>query len=194
MKKLLIILLVAVTSFSIFAINPNFKLKGHNGKTYELSKLKGKYVVLEWYNEGCPFVRKFYDVGAMQKMQKEMKGNKDVVWLTISSSAKDRQGYIANTKVAAATYNREKMKSDALLMDEKGLAGKSFSAKTTPHMVIINKDGSLAYDGAIDSIASTKGSDIAKARPLFMNALALIASGKEMGFQKNKPYGCSVKY
>ena len=103
--KFMSFLFSLILLFSVFASTPNFKLKGSDGKTYELSKLKGKTVVLEWYNEGCPFVRKFYDSKVMQKWQKELKTDKDVVWLTISSSAKGRQGYLASVKDAKETLS-----------------------------------------------------------------------------------------
>lgn len=193
MKNFLIICSLLVSSLAWGSL-PKVALKGSDGKTYDLQKLKGKTVVLEWYNEGCPFVRKFYDAKAMQEMQKDLKKNKDVVWLTVASSAKGRQGYIANVKQAQETFKREKMMSDALVLDSDGTLGKALAAKTTPHMFVINKDGMIAYNGAIDSINSTAAKDIKVARPLFKEAAQMIADGKEMAFSQNKPYGCSVKY
>lgn len=197
MKNSLILVIFGLVSFlssSVMAATPNFKLVGNDGKTYELSKLKGKTVILEWYNEGCPFVKKFYNTGTMQKWQKELATKKDVVWLTISSSAKDRQGYISDIKKAKSVYKSNGMNSTALLLDSSGEAGQSFKAKTTPHMFIINKEGMIAYNGAIDSIASADILDIKKAKPLFLNAAKDVLAGRKVAAAKNRPYGCSVKY
>lgn len=193
MKVLSLIVTFLLCNFA-WAKLPDLKLKGSDGKTYQLNELKGKTVVLEWYNEGCPFVRKFYDAKAMQKLQKDFKKQDNVVWLTVSSSAKGRQGYIPSIKEAKETYKRESMNSTALVLDSDGSLGKAFAAKTTPHMFVINPQGMIAYNGAIDSIPSTSSNDIKKARPLFKDAAQMIADGKEMAFSKNKPYGCSVKY
>lgn len=170
---------------------PNFKLPGSHGEV-ELSKLKGKYVLLEWYNDGCPFVRKHYDVSNMQALQKKYKDQ--VVWLSINSSAPGKQGYLADASVALKKYNEEKMASQNLLLDPNGKVGRAYGAKTTPHMYLIDPKGKLIYQGAIDSIPSSDSDDIKHAKNYVTFAMNDIAKGKEVRVQKTRPYGCSVKY
>ena len=194
MKKILILFLFVTYSLNCFAITKafEFNLKGSDGKKYSLSQLRGKVVVLEWYNEGCPFVRKFYDVEHMQDLQKEAKDN--VVWLTVASSAKGKQGHIATVSDAKKLHTKEKMHSQAILLDHSGVVGSAYNAKTTPHMFIINKKGNIVYDGAIDSLPSTNSSDIKTAKPYFRTALTSTLKDDKFGPIKNKSYGCSVKY
>jgi peroxiredoxin len=192
-------LLAFILSFSTYALAPgdkapNFELKGSDGKTWKLSELKGKTVVLEWYNDGCPYVRKHYDPNNMQNLQKKFGSN--VVWLTVNSSAPGKQGHLANTEEAKQKYVEEKMASNAILLDGMvgSKVGREYGAKTTPHMYIIDKNGLIAYNGAIDSIKSADSGDIKKADPLFANAVASVLDGKKVSKAKNAPYGCSVKY
>lgn len=185
-------------STNIFAISigdkaPDFTLKGSDGKMWKLSELKGKTVVLEWYNDGCPFVRKHYDPSNMQNLQGEFK--EKVTWLSISSSAPGKQGYLANSKKAQAQYQTEKMKSTAILLDgESGSVGRAYAAKTTPQIVVINPKGLIAYNGAIDSVASADSSDIKGAVPYAQNAISAVLTGSKVPHAQNKSYGCSVKY
>ena len=169
----------------------NFELAGYPSKT-SLESLKGQYVVLEWYNNGCPFVRKHYNSQNIQKMQRNFKGK--VAWLTINSSAEGKQGYIADTDVAKSLYEEEKMASTALLIDSSGKVGQRFEAKTTPHFFILDPEGRLVYQGAVDSIASADPSDIEKADNYVVAALKESLEGKEISAAKTRPYGCSVKY
>lgn len=173
-------------------VAPNFKLPGIDGKEYQLSDFKEKTVVLEWYNRGCPFVRKHYDSKNMQNLQKKYVA-KDVVWLTIVSSAEGKQGY-ADQKSGSADYKREGMSSSAFLLDPKGVVGKLYEAKTTPHMYIVDSKGTLIYEGAIDSTPSTDQGDIAISENYVDKALSEVISGKKVSLAKTKPYGCSVKY
>jgi hypothetical protein len=169
---------------------PGFELVDHDGKTVKLEDYKDKLVVLEWYNMDCPFVRKFYDPKKMQEWQ-ALYGNKEVVWLKIISSAPGKQGYLDQ---AEAKAQRKKEGAPArLLLDPTGVVGRAYDAKTTPHMYIIN-DGVLVYQGAIDSIRSTKASDIDKADNYVLMALEEIAQGKPVTVARTQAYGCSVKY
>lgn len=195
--------LTAMAAFSLFqtavlaavqvgAQAPEFSGTTADGKTVKLSDYKGKVVVLEWNNPACPFVRKHYDSGNMQSLQKEYTV-KDIVWLSINSSAKGKQGYLEGTALS------EQLKKDgnlatAYIMDAEGTIGKLYEAKTTPQMFVISKEGKVLYNGAIDSISSTSANDIAKADPYVKNALEATIGGKIIKTSSTAPYGCSVKY
>jgi peroxiredoxin len=171
---------------------PDFSAKTVKGETVSLADFKGKVVVLEWTNFECPFVKKHYSSGNLPKLQ-ETYTAKGVVWLTVSSAAEGKQGYLEPAKMAeraAAAGN----KASHFLMDTDGRIGRAYGAKVTPHLFIINKEGVLAYDGAIDSMATTDIKDIQSATPLFSNALDAVLAGKEVSQAKNQPYGCGVKY
>lgn len=193
------ILLTFLFSISLYALSPgdkapDFSLMGSDGKTWKLSELKGKTVVLEWFNHGCPYVRKHYDPNNMQNLQKKF--SKDVVWLTVSSSAPGKQGHLANNTEAKNKFSEEKMASNVILLDglDGSKLGRAYQAKTTPHMYVIDKKGLIAYNGAIDSIRSADSGDISKATPLFADAVTAVLDGKKVSKAKNAPYGCSVKY
>ena len=171
---------------------PDFKLTGIDGKTYSLGDYKGKYVVLEWNNFDCPFVKKFYGSGAMQNLQKEYT-EKGVVWLTICSSAEGKQGYYDAEALGDMTAER-KLAATAYLRDPDGTVGKLYGAKTTPHMFVINPEGVLIYVGAIDDKPSTNPEDIAAAQNYVTASLNLAMSGKPVEVKSTASYGCSVKY
>lgn len=172
---------------------PSFSAKDIKGEQVSLSDFKGKVVVLEWNNFDCPFVKKQYQKsGHMPKLQETYKG-KDVVWLTINSSAEGKQGFLDPEK-GYGRVAEEGSKATHYLIDTDGKIGKAYGAKVTPHMFIINKEGVLVYDGAIDSKATPNPDDIGSADPLFRNALDAVLAGKEVSNAKNKPYGCGVKY
>jgi len=171
---------------------PDFTGTDTNGKAHKLSDFKGKVVVLEWTNPGCPFVVKHYDSGNMQKLQADATA-KDVVWLSINSGAEGKEGH--QTGEVGNAYIAEKgAKSTALIIDKTGEIGKLYDAKTTPHMFVIDKDGTLVYDGAIDSDDSFKPETIEGATNYVSAALAALESGTALEPSKTKPYGCSVKY
>ncbi len=172
---------------------PDFTLPGSDGATHSLSQHKGKVVVLEWFNKDCPFVRKHYDEGAMQKLQQQYTAQ-DVVWLSVVSSAEGKQGHLATAEAAVTVKQEEKANPTAMLLDHTGDTGRLYGAKTTPHMYIIDETGVLRYQGAIDSIASAKSSDIADATNYVQQALDEHAAGKPISVAVTKPYGCSVKY
>jgi peroxiredoxin len=171
---------------------PAFTLTDSKGKQHKLADYKGKYVVLEWVNLGCPFVKKHYESGNMQATQKKAV-EKGVVWLSVNSSAKWKQG-----NLSAAEWNDEiagrKMASTAVLLDENGQVGKAYGAKTTPHMYIVNPNGVLIYKGAIDDQPSTNKDSIPGARNYVLAALDESMAGKPVSMASTQSYGCSVKY
>ncbi len=171
---------------------PDFTLEAADGKTYKLSDFKGKYVVLEWINFDCPFVRKHYKSGNMQKLQKTYTG-KDVIWLSICSSAPGKQGNFTAEEVNKRLKKLEAAPT-AYLFDPTGSVGKAYGAKTTPHMYVIDPKGVLIYAGGIDDIRSTKTSDIPKAKNYVSLVLDAALAGKPLPVQSTRPYGCSVKY
>ena len=171
---------------------PDFKLKDTNGKEHSLSDFKGKYVVLEWNNFGCPFVKKHYNSKNMQQLQKKYTG-KDVVWLTINSSAPGKEGHFSSEELNKKIKEQD-ANMTAYLIDEKGTVGKTYGAKTTPHMYIVNPEGTLVYAGGIDDIASTDTNDIKKAKNYVAAALDEAMAGKKIETKTSQPYGCSVKY
>jgi len=184
--------LFAAESPKVGSAAPDFSLPDAKGQTHSLSELKGKYVVLEWFNPECPFVRKHYGSGNMQKLQQEYTG-KGVVWISIDSSAPGKQGHL--TPEAASRQMADlKMASTALLLDPQGKAGQAYGAKNTPHMFVINPEGKVVYEGAIDSKASANQADIPNATNYVKAALDESLGGKPVTTANTKPYGCSVKY
>jgi len=181
--------------FGQIAINqlaPQFTLKDTKNKVINLADFKGKYVVLEWFNQGCPFVKKHYESGNMQKLQKEYTG-KGVIWLSICSSAPGKQGY-----ENSAEYNKifadKHAAPTAILTDPTGKIGHLYGAKTTPGMYVINPKGVLIYAGAIDDTPGTDVSEIDTAKNYVKAALDESMSGKSVTTPETKSYGCSVKY
>ena len=171
---------------------PDFSVTDASGKTQSLSAYKGKTVVLEWNNPEWPFVRKHYGAGNMQKQQAEA-ASEGVVWLTVNSGAAGKQGHL-DASEAKAYVAKVGGKESAYLLDADGKVGHAYDAKTTPHMYVIDKDGTLRYMGGIDSIASTDVDDIPKATQYVRQALSELASGKTVSVTTSEPYGCSVKY
>ncbi len=199
MKKALIVSLVAALAAVIAVAAPHsgdqapaFAATDSNGSTHRLSDYKGKYVVLEWTNSGCPFTIKHYASGNMQKLQREWT-SKGIVWLTVLSSAPGKQGY--KTAAEENAYLKQVNASPtAVLMDPKGDLGHLYAAKTTPHMFVIDPNGKIIYAGAIDDKPTTDESDIAGARNYLNAALTEATSGKSVTTASTQPYGCSVKY
>ncbi len=172
---------------------PDFSLTGADGKQHSLADYKGKYVVLEWTNPGCPFVRKHYDSGNIPKLQAEYT-KKGVVWLAINSSAEGAEGYLAPDAAKKATAGGDYKSVSELLIDADGKVGHLYGATNTPDMFIINPAGKIVYEGAIDSIASADKDDIAKATNYVQVGLDESLAGKPVSKTMSKPYGCSVKY
>lgn len=171
---------------------PDFTLKDTSGKAVKLSDFRGKHVVLEWTNPGCPYVRKHYDSGNMPATQKEAVG-KGVVWLAINSTEKSAGDYLEPPKLAAWLKER-KAEPTATLMDEEGTAGKAYGARTTPHLYIVDPQGKLIYAGGIDSIPSANPADIPKATNYVKQGLGEALAGKPLTAATTRPYGCSIKY
>ena len=182
----------AIAAASVGQPAPDFSLKDANGKTVKLSDFKGKHVVLEWTNTGCPFVRKHYDSGNMPATQKEATA-KGVVWLAINSTETESADFMEPKKLVAWMTERKSVPS-AVLMDEEGIAGKAYSARTTPHMYIVNPQGQLIYAGGIDSIPSARAADIAKATNYVKVGLNEALAGKPLTAASTQAYGCSIKY
>ncbi len=184
--------LVTASAAEIGAAAPPFAAKDTKGAAVSLADQKGKIVVLEWVNYDCPFVKKHYSSGNMPSLQSAYTA-KDVVWITVNSAAEGKEGYLEPSKFGelAATKGN---KASHIIVDGDGKIGKAYGAKTTPHMFIINKEGTLVYNGAIDSKATTENADVATADKLFANALDAVIAGKTVENAKNQPYGCGVKY
>jgi len=197
MKKLALASLFVVLAQGVFALRvgdpaPGFTATDSHGRQHTLTEYKGKFVVLEWTNQGCPYTKKHYDSGNMQRLQKSW-ADKGVVWLTVISSAPGEQGYMTAdqendyvTRINAAPT--------AVLLDPKGDLGHLYGAKTTPHMFVINPHGQLVYEGAIDDRPTTDASDIAGATNYVTLALEQAMAGKPIVTPASRAYGCSVKY
>lgn len=184
--------LCAAESPKVGAPAPGFTLPSSEGKTESLGKYKGKFVVLEWFNPGCPFVQKHYLSHNMQNLQKEFT-DKGVVWLTIDSSAPGEEGNLSadDAKKRIADWQ---INSSAFLLDPTGKVGHEYGATNTPHMFIIDPHGKLIYKGAIDDKPSTDQADIAGANNYVRDALDAALAGKPVETATTKAYGCSVKY
>ena len=170
---------------------PDFTAIDAAGKTHKLSDFNGKHVVLEWTNPGCPFVVKHYS-GNMQALQNEFTA-KGVVWLSVNSTSKSASDYLEPAKLMAWKADKNSA-ATAVLMDESGKIGQLYSAKTTPHMFIINPQGVLVYAGAIDSIASARVDDIKTATNYIRQGLNEAIKGRAISTPSTRAYGCSVKY
>ena len=171
---------------------PDFALTDTNGKSHHLSDYKGKYVVLEWYQPDCPFVRKHYNSGNMQALQKEYV-SKGVVWLSIDSSAAGQEGNYPPDQLNQIATKTGSVRT-ALLLDPEGKVGHLYGAKTTPDMYIINPQGALVYQGAIDDKPSTDLGDVKTAKNYIKTALNAVMAGQTVATTSTRPYGCSVKY
>jgi peroxiredoxin len=170
---------------------PDFSLTDTAGKAVKLSQFKGKLVVLEWNNPGCPFVRKHYD-GNMQGLHKDFT-NQGVVWLAINSTETQSSDYLEPETLGR--WMRDKGASpSATLMDVDGKVGAAYGARVTPHMYIVNAQGLLVYAGGIDSIPSARVADIGKATNYVRQGLTELLAGKPVSTPTSQPYGCSIKY
>ena len=182
----------AVAAPTVGVAAPVFTATDTHGKKVSLADQKGKYVVLEWHNQGCPYVVKHYDSGNMQKLQKDLTA-KGVVWLTVISSAPGKQGHVSPGEADA--YVKEKGAAPtAVLLDEDGAVGRLYGAKTTPHMFIIDDKGTLVYAGAIDDKPTSDKADVEGAKSYVLAAYEEAKAGKAVTTASTPPYGCSVKY
>ncbi|MBC2595103.1 thioredoxin family protein [Ruficoccus amylovorans] len=171
---------------------PDFTLQGADGKEYTLSDYEGQYVILEWLNHGCPYVKKHYDSGNMPATQAKQTAD-GVVWLSIVSSAPGKQGY-ETPEQTLKTAEAKGSKASAILLDPTGKVGKEYGAKRTPEMFIINPEGEIVYHGAIDSISSASQADIKDAKNYVNAAMAEAKAGQPVSQASTQPYGCGVKY
>jgi len=172
---------------------PAFTAVDTNGNTHSLEDFLGKTVVLEWTNHDCPYVRKFYEVGAMQALQQEVTANEDMVWLVVNTSAEGQQGHFT-AEQANEWMEQQGFASTAYLLDPEGEIGMAYEAKTTPQMYIIDAEGTLVYNGAIDDQPSANPATLEGATNYVRAALANIAAGEPVETALTNPYGCSVKY
>ena len=170
---------------------PDFTARDIDGKTHKLSDYKGKIVVLEAHNLDCPFCANHYQTGAIQEVQ-EFAKSKGAVWLLVSSS-NPKSGSHRNAARAKAEFAKHKIKAAAWLDDSSGQLGKAYGLKTTPHMVVIGKDGKVAYNGAIDDKPEAEG-DPRTARNYVKEAIQKLAAGEPVAVANTKPYGCGIKY
>ncbi|MDF2604348.1 redoxin family protein [Sphingomonas sp.] len=170
----------------------NFRLMDADGNAVTLSQFKGRPVVLEWNNPGCPFVQKHYDSGNMQAAQAKAKAM-GAAWLTINSGAPGKQGHMTGAE-AKAFLAAQKAQPTAYLLDPQGRVGKGYGAKTTPHMYLIDASGKLVYQGGIDDKPTADKADIPGARNHLLAALGEVKAGKKVSVPEARPYGCSVKY
>lgn len=196
MKKVCFLLL-AITTWVHAAAEvgkpaPAFTLTSCESKPVSLSDFKGKVIVLEWTNHSCPFVVKHYGTGNMQKLQADATA-KGVVWLSICSSAPGKQGYAAPAD-ASKVCAQKNSAATAYLIDESGDTGRAYGAKRTPEMYVINADGVVVYQGAIDDMKSVDPADVAKAKNLVAAAIEETLAGKPVSTPKTEAYGCSIKY
>ncbi len=171
---------------------PGFTLEDSEGTPHSLSDYEGKYVVLEWVNFDCPFVRKHYDSGNMQSLQKTY-AEKGVVWLSVCSSAPGKQGFFEGEELEERIAE-EGSAPTAYLVDPEGTVGKTYGAQTTPHIFIIDPDGTLIFAGGIDDTRSTDTDDIPEATNYVRTTLDAAMAGEEVPVKTSRPYGCSVKY
>src|SRR2546430_9414170 len=193
--RTLALFVLALFAMSLAAVKvgdqaPDFTGSDSRGQTHKLSDYKGKFVVLEWHNNGCPYTKKHYESGNMQRLQKQWT-DKGVVWFTVISSAPGSQGYVT------ADQENEYMQKmhaapTAALLDPKGEIGHLYGAKTTPHMFIINPQGQLIYNGAIDDKSTSDPSDINGAKNYVSEALQEAKAGQPVAVAATRPYGCSV--
>jgi len=193
-KLLLTALLTAALSAQLIAQTAAsaFELKSVTGETHTLEKYAGKIVVLEWTNYDCPFVKKFYSIGAMQALQEKYTG-KEVIWLSICSSAPGKQGNLTSEEWLQRIKNSG-VKATAVLIDETGVVGKAYGASNTPHIFVIGPDGTIAYQGSVDDNRSADSATVDGARNYLAETLDALLSGTPVPVKETKAYGCSIKY
>jgi peroxiredoxin len=182
----------ALAAPRIGAAAPDFTATDSDGKAVSLAGLKGRIVVLEWTNDGCPFVGKWYRSGSMQALQKEA-AQLGIVWLSVISSAPGEQGYADGPRADQLTRERGAAPAHVLL-DPAGTLGRLYEAETTPQIFVIDAQGMVRYMGGADSIASSRESDLAKATPYAKLAIEAVSAGKPVPYPVTRPYGCTVKY
>jgi peroxiredoxin len=189
------LLLLAATAWGEVRVGqgaPDFTGTDTQGVSHRLSDYRGKTVVLEWTNHDCPYVRKHYSTGNMQRLQKEATAS-GAIWLSIISSAPGKQGYVTPEQADELTRTREASPT-AVILDPQGTIGRLYGAKTTPHMYIIDAEGTLVFMGGIDDTPTSDPRDVERARNYVRVALDALAQGQPITDAATRPYGCSVKY
>lgn len=174
------------------ATAPAFTLKDSNGRTISLSQFRGRYVVLEWLNHDCPFVKAQYASGNMQKAQRAARAQ-GAVWLSVASSARGNQGHYGGAQANGLTRSNKAAPS-AVLLDASGKMGRAYNAKTTPHMFVISPQGKVIYNGALDNNPTTDKGEVASSSNYVLAALTQARQGQKVRVASTQPYGCSVKY
>jgi len=200
-KLLLRSLAVLALAFPLFAnaaavpgkAAPDFSVKDADGKTHTLADYKGEWLVLEWFNKDCPYVKKHYSSNNMQSLQKRYT-DKDVKWLTVISSAEGKQGYFTPEQALAEAKSHNLAASSAFILDVDGKLGKAYDAKTTPHLFVINPEGVVVYAGAIDDNDSANPAVIPDSKNYLAAALDEALAGKPVTTATTRPYGCTIKY
>jgi peroxiredoxin len=192
-----VMIAAASTTFAAGAVQigqsaPEFTATDSKGASVSLSQYRGKVVVLEWTNADCPYTHKHYASGNMQSLQSLAQKN-NVVWLSVISSAPGKQGYVNGPGADQLTVSRGASPT-AVLLDPSGTLGRLYGAKTTPHMFVIDKNGTLQYMGGIDSLATADAGDIPNAEPYLKEAMLAVTEGHPVAHAVTRPYGCSVKY
>ena len=182
----------AAAAPAIDAAAPSFVGATSNGETVALEQFRGRTVVLEWTNHDCPFVRRHYEAGTMQDTQAAAKES-DAVWISVISSAPGKQGHVSPDLANQLTVSRDAA-PDYVILDESGDIGRAYAAKTTPHMFVIDGEGVLRYDGAIDDKPTADAAKAEGAQNFVTLALAAVSAGEAVSEKRTKPYGCSVKY
>jgi alkyl hydroperoxide reductase subunit AhpC len=197
MNKVVMTLILVLSTNLAFAAKvgttaPDFTGMSSTGQQLPLSQYQGKYVVLQWHNKDCPYVQAQYDSGNMQRLQQEWT-SKGVIWLTVISSAVGKQGYVDGNGAEIDVRNSGAAPT-ATILDPTGKIGRAYRAQTTPHMFVINPEGILIYDGAIDNRATTSKANVGGSINYVSMALAESMAGKALSHPTSRPYGCSVKY
>jgi peroxiredoxin len=182
----------ALAAAQIGILAPDFSATDSYGQTVRLSSLRDKVVVLEWTNDGCPFVGKWYRSGAMQQLQRDTAAH-GAIWMSVISSAPGEQGYADAVRANELTRSRNAAPAHVLL-DPSGALGHLYGAETTPHIFVITAEGRLAYMGGADSIASTNVADLPRAEPYARQAIFAVLAGQPVQHPVTRPYGCTVKY
>ena len=171
---------------------PDFSVVDSNGATRSLGEFLGQDIVLEWTNHGCPYVKKFYNDGAMQSLQEQVTSS-GAIWLRVISSAPGKQGHVSGDEANKIAQDQG-VHATATLLDSDGSVGRAYNAKTTPHMYVVNKQGVLVYQGAIDDKPGTNSADIEGATNYVTAALDDLNAGRDVQTALTQPYGCSIKY
>lgn len=183
---------LALATPKVGASAPAFSVVDTSGEIWNLARLEGKKTILEWTNHDCPFVIKHYDSGTMQALQREA-SDAGYLWLSVISSASGKQGHVSPAKADDLTDARNASPT-AVLLDVEGTMGRAYDAKTTPHMYIIDEEGTLLYMGGIDDRPTADQADLPGANNYVRLAMADLAAGRSVSNPTTRPYGCSVKY